>query len=425
MTDIYISQVSFGEGLGTEAKPFVADSTERFDSLMREHAKEGNHVHVMDGHYKTAGIGQWTRTPNKGFIINGQITLSPKTIIELDVEEVKKNVTSEPIMMFCGQGVWDDPIRSRDDFNKMSPEEVFAALPRGQAVRGGTIVGNFSKLQPIFKEAGKSLRIGGILLHGYNTIVDGVTLLDFGAYRHDPLNGAEGFPVVLAIASSGFDQNKLARLDNRELEGEPSHITNCIFDGYVEATSNDQVTVFMIVGSFGEPEGFGSKNYKYLWRRDCYQKNNVTKASGKNSVQAHCIYNSRKGSVSKNKSYGCDIFYYSDYLQSEGVTIELNEAYGCRDGVVLQLSPTPVDLARDFYCKDITVGLNKFEASGTQVVIRRFDSEWIDECRKVGVAVESNRSITGIKIDKSLKVYDETGLVEKIGEDRSKKRGCL
>lgn len=434
--DIYIAAQAANEELGTYEQPFAATTTERFDALMRQHAQRGNHVHVAGGRYKTAGIGQWNRRAGRGFTFNGQITLAPDAVVEFDVEALQPyDINSEPQQMFMGQGVWDDPDRSFEEFQAMTPLEVFNALPRGQAVRGGTLIGNFSKAQPIFQAAGQSLRIGGVLCNGHNISVDGPKLLDFGAYRHNPLIGAEAFPIVVAIATSGFDQNKLVQLDMTkymaDMEGEPSHIINTSFDGYVPGASNDQVTVRMILGCYGEPGGFGTGNWKYMWRKDCYQENNVTTLpkGAPNLVQAHTNYLAKRGRIRGNKSYNADVLAYGDYLQTEGQLIELNEAYACRHGIILLLSPgPPVDLARSFYHKDYTIGLNKIQTlnGGAQVLLRTVAADWAVECGKAGVpTTPSLREISGIKVDRSLTVQNEGASLTMVGKDLKKKGGCL
>lgn len=433
--DIYIAPTANNEELGTAEQPYAANSTGRFEELMRQHAQRGNHVHIAAGHYKTGPTGQWNRKPGRGFTINGEVTLASEAVVELDVDAfTPEDITAEPKHMFIGQGVWDDPDRSPDEFSAMTPEAVFDALPRGQKFRGGTLIGNHSKLMPLHKAAGCSYSPGAVLLNGHNTAIEGTRLVDFGAYRNDPNIGAEAFPLVLSIATSGFDQNKLAQLDMTkymvDVEGEPSHIINTKFDGYNPAFSNEQVTVRMIVGSFGEPGGFGTGNWQYMWRRDCYQENNTTGSAeypiGPGLVQAHTNYLAKSGRVRGNKSYGADVLYYGDYLQTERQLIDLNEAYNCRTGIALLLSPgPPTMLARNFYHKDYTLGLNKIESRDAQVLIRTLVAEWEIECKKAGQSTENSRFITGIKVDRSLTVNNEGGVTIPVGVDLKTRRGCL
>ena len=432
--DIYIAPKLVNEELGTVDQPYVADSTTKFDDLMRQHAQRNNHVHLAGGNYKTAGIGQWNRRPGRGFTINGQVTLADDAVVELDIDALEPyDINSEPQQIFMGQGVWDDPDRAFDEFQAMTPEQVFDALPRGQSVKGGTVVGNFSKLQPRFKAAGQSLRVEAVALNGHNASCEGTKLLDFGAYRYDPNIGAEAFPLCIMGATSGFDQNKLAQLNPLkyvfDMEGEPSHISNTSFEGYVPEASNDQVTVRMIVGSVGEPGGFGTGNRKYMWRKSCYQENNITRGSPgiNNLIQGHTNYLSQGGYIRGNKSYDCDVLYYGDFLQTENQTIDENEAYNPRHLAVLLLSPTPVALAKDFHHKNYTIGLNKCvnPHGGTDVLINELTADWVLACQKAGVdpATGKNRFISGIKVHRTLSVNPGAPFTP-FGTDLNARSGC-
>jgi hypothetical protein len=411
---------------------------------MREHGQRGNHIHLGGGRYKTFATNQFNRG-GRGFTINCQVTCADDAVVERDVEAVTdEDISSEPQYLLMGQAVHDDPNRSREEYDTMMGEQVFAALPRGQAVRGGTFVPHHSQLVERWKAKGHSLRGGAVCLHGQNAAIERANVVDGGAWRYvppgqrfDAMPSAESFPLLISIATSGYDQTKLANLDpekylaDRKGDGEVSHLVGNTFDGYVPSASNDQVSFGMINGGYGERGRTWDErrvgDWGFLWREDCYSENNIIRASGSNLVQGLTHYLAKKGRIRGNKSYGADVLCYWDYLQSEGQTVEENVATDCRIGIVLQLSPgPPVDLARSFYIKEFTLGLNKLEAREAQVSIRPFAAEWIEECRKAGVSPTPNtRSISGIRVDKSLTAHDEIGAVTQVGVDRNKRRGCF
>jgi hypothetical protein len=84
------------------------------------------------------------------------------------------------------------------------------------------------------------------------------------------------------------------------------------------------------------------------------------------------------------------------------------------------LSPTPVEIAKYFYHEDYTLGLNKIESTGANVLIRTLEPEWL----QLGQPHTDVRHIRRIRIDRSLSVQNEGGEIEWIGPDPKSRKGC-
>lgn len=396
-----------------------------FDALMRQAFTEPTRVLLADGVFRTGGLPEWNRNrPARGFVMNGSIESAgaAKSTIELDPAAFDDDdVTSVPQRLITGCGVFDNPsIREKPT----DAEAVWRALPRGQYVKNVRLVCNHSKLVERFKARGQSLRSPAILLQGHNAAIEGCEVVDSGAWRTDPAVGAENFPFAIMGATGAPDRDAIATLDPETHVfsdvGPPSHITGSTFTGYVPGASNDQVTVRMITGSFGEANGSGRGGWVFTWQADAYQEDNHTEAKGKNLVQCHTIYLAKKGTIRKNTSEGADIGYYGDFLQTKGIVIEENsfgtDAAPCRHGVALYLSPTPSGgLAEKFSHENYEIGLNKIVSRDQQVSINTLSEM---------MPTSATRYIKGIRVHSLLSLENLGGEVTRFGEDRSKRKGC-
>lgn len=402
------------------------------DAMFRNAFTEPTRVLLDDGIYPTAGLAEWNRNrADRGFVMNGSIESAgaSKATLMLDpLAIVDADISDEPQRIITGRGVWDDPTTGA--LTPTGYEEAVRRIPRGQAVRNVRLVGNHSLLVPRWRAAGFSLRTSGVMLIGHAPVVDGVELIDFGAWRLNPNVGAETFPISIVGASSEFDTTAIARYEwtyPGALVFEPAQITNSLFDGYVSSASNDQVSVGVITGAFGESNGWKGGDWRFTWRSDSLIQGNRVKAKGSNHVQGFTIYLSQKGTCRKNTTDGADIGYYVDYLQSRRTTVEENSFTGGRHGIALYLSPgPPADLAREFFHEDVEIGINKIESSGAQVSISTNEVEWLAECKQAIVPPTPNsRRITGIRIHNSIaRIENSGGEVTRFGEDLNKRKGC-
>lgn len=406
----------------------VAPNAAAFDAAMREAFREPSRILLDDGVYPTAGLSEWNRTrADRGFILNGTIESAgaSKATIVLDPSAiVDTDITDEPQRAITGRGVWDDPTSGAEIAT--DPEAIWRRVARDQALRNVRIVGNHSVLLPRWRARGKSLRTSGFLLLGHDAIASGVDLVDFGAWRADPAVGAETFPGSIAGATAAGDTVAIAQLDPATHEFEQGGIVDCTFSGYVPNASNDQVTVFMIVGSFGEANGWTKGDWRFHWRKYAHHEGNSVEASGSNLVQCHTTYLAEAGTVTRNKSKGADRGYYGDYLQTRGQLIEGNDWQECRHGISLLLSPgPPVELARDFFHENYQIGENKIGSSGANVLIRTLAPEWALECQKAGASPTPNtRRIRNISIHPSLTYTNEGATGVTGGIDLNARKGC-
>jgi hypothetical protein len=225
-----------------------------------------------------------------------------------------------------------------------------------------------------------SLRTGAVLIDGDGAI-DGVTFRDFGS------KGEETF--VAAVSNgSGF-----------------AAITNTVFTDFDPASSDTQVTVRII-------DGADSAVSKELHRSDCLMEGNKTFAKGANWVQAHTIYQAKKGLVRRNLSDGARVGYYGDFWSTRGITIMENEFLACEHGVQLKLSPTPLPFADSFSHEDYVIGPNRIESSGANVSIDTLGPP------------TATRYIRNIAVDRSLTLENFGGVVTRTGAELSSRRGC-
>lgn len=410
MREIYIDRASTPDAI-------------TFDAAMRSASTEPTRVLLGDGVFRSAMLSEWNRRPDRGFVLNGTLESagSAKATIIADGNAIADDdVTDEPQRIVTGRGVWDDPAGDIP----ADPEAVWKRIARGQTLRNIRLVGNHSQLAPRWRARGKSLRTSGFLLLGHDPLASGVDLVDFGAWRADPLVGAESFPGAIAGATSAADTTAIAQLDPATHQFEQGGILDCTFSGYVPNASNDQVTVFMIVGSFGEMNGWTKGGWRFHWRKFAHHENNYVEASGTNLVQCHTTYLAQAGTVTRNRSKGADRGYYGDFLQTRGQLIELNDWQQCRHGISLLLSPTPLPLAEEFFHEDYQLGMNAIGSSGANVLIRTLEPEYLAEAKRLGRAPTASRYIRRISIDRSLSVQNEGGEIEWTGAELASKSGC-
>jgi hypothetical protein len=377
---------------------------------MREHSHlDLLDVHLSDGIFRTAGTRQWDDSndviANPGFRMGRHWTfdLAPETRVVWDVDAIPDDRVSDvPIHLFLSTEARFDPDGPH------TPEEVWNLLPRGQAVRGGTIDLQYTKAVDRWRAAGKKLSIGAVLLSGHEAAIEGVHLTNYGAW------GAEGFPLVITGGIGQYDRDLIARLDPAThildaTSAIPSHISDCTADGYAPAETNDQVTVRMIVGNMGERN---PGEWVQHYRAFAYQSGNRTIASGKNLVQAHTIYQSLRSRIDHNYSSGARIGVYGDFYSSKRIEVFLNEFLLSDHGVQFLLSPTGP--GADHYSHEgHVIGLNKITSTGAQVSLDTLGP------------TTATRYIRDISVDASLSLENNGGTnVTRSGVGLAKKKGC-
>lgn len=372
-----------------------------FDAIMRSHADvEDLNVYLEDGVYVTAGTKQWEDT-EQGFRMGRHWTfdLAPNARVVWDFEAAE--ITEVPIHLFLSTEA-----RFHPDFSSMSPEDIWNRLPRGQAVRGGTLDLQFSQAVKRWRSAGKKLNIGGVLLSGHQATIE-THVTNYGAW------GGENFPLVITGGIGQPDRDAIAKLDSTHIlddglsNADCSHITNSLADGYDES-SNDQVTVRMIVGNMGERS---PGEWVQHFRRFAYQSGNRTIATGKNLVQAHTIYQSLAGSIDHNYSNGARVGVYGDFYSTKRLDIELNEFLACDHGVALYLSPTGPG-NEQYSHESYTIGPNKIVSKGANVSLKTLGPP------------TGKRFIRDIGVDASLTVESEGAEFTRIGVERAQAKGC-
>jgi hypothetical protein len=351
MRDVYVVNDFAGAQTGTKDNPYVARGAREFDRLMSSLVAEDDLAHHWTGRFGTRGAYRWGAYADanwragRNWSIEGDFTLS------IDPDAIPDDeIDSQPL--FC--------IASRND----------AVAPR---VKGGTLIGNHSVLAERWRAQGKTLRTGGPLLYG-DARLDSVTVRDCGSL------GAESF--VAEIVGTGA-------------------IVGCTYTDHDPSASDDQVTVFRVIGS---------ENCEWMSGTPCLMERNTTNTPASKLVQAHCVY-SCPGVVRNNKSVGAQVFYYGDYCGTRDVTIEENEADDCEHGVQLKLSPTPLPFAERFFHERYTIGPNRFRSSGANVSL--------DTCGPP----TPTRFIRDIKVDSSLSL-ENFGATNVTRITVPQRRGC-
>lgn len=331
MTEAYIAQDD-------------APTAEKHDEIMRSLATTATRVRYGGGLFKTAGSPQWGGREGRGFTIDCEVVLDKDTVVEIDPDAIRlEDVSSEPFHIFRSQALHE---KFAAQFSSLSAEALWALLPRGQSVKGGTLRGNFSKLVDRWKAAGQVLTPSGVILQGHEAAIEDVRLEDFGAL------GGEAFPSVITGALGSPTQDKLAELDPAthvfDLANpggaDVSHTKNVRFTKYRPELSNNQVTVNMIVGSVGRVNGVGE--WKHLMRAHCYHETPSTDDLGDphdNLVQVATIYDALSGHLIRGESNGAMCLYYSDFYTMQRLRVIGGTAGRCLSGVRILLSNTGIE----------------------------------------------------------------------------------
>lgn len=359
------------------------------------------------GRILTKGTREWNELPDSGFKFgrNWTLDIDPDTTLVWDVDKVMDSeISEEPIHLICSR-------EAAYPEDKATPEEVWGLLPRGQKVRGGTIDLQFDKAKARWNAQNKKLRIGAVLLSGHEAAIEKMAVTNFGAL------GAEGFPLVITGGIGQYARNMIAQLDTDKyvLDGDVpdvdcAHITDCPASGY-DTSTNDQVTVRMIVGNMGERS---PGEWIQTMRAYAYQSGNDTQASGK-WVQAHTIYQVLRGTINFNRSNGAAVGVYGDFFATKRLNVDLNSFLGCDyAGIRFLLSPRG-DWSDQFSHEDYNIGINQITSkSGVQVDLNTFG--------RTG----SKRYIRNIAVDSSL-LLDNQGAenVTRPSAIPAKRKGCL
>jgi hypothetical protein len=285
------------------------------------------------------------------------LTIDPNAILDSEID-------SAPMRMICTMEQLPFP-----ETSTVTPQEVFAGLPAGQTVRHLVFDASHDKLADRYKAKGCSLRNGAITLSGHDAVVEHCGFRNFGALKNG-VPGAEAFVVSICGAMGAPDRNKIAQLP-QSYTFRPARINENQFWDYNPSLSDDQVSVFMIVGNTGEPGGWNSGNWVQHFRDDAILYGNRVVASGQNLVQGGTIYQCLKGTVTKNVTEGAYLGYYGDYYGTRKLKLYENSYHGAYNGIRIVLSPTSggTDMHEQFFHSDYYIGPNDIEASDVDVFI--------------------------------------------------------
>lgn len=436
MLDVHVVTDFNGPQAGTKDNPYSVKTSADFDALMDRHKLiDDVFLRLGGGKFLTRGSYQWGPAhltnwrAGKNWQIEGVSTAD--TEIAIDAEHFPDDHIDEPpLHVICTSEQLPFP-----ETSTKTPEEVWRDLPRRQAVRNLTLNGGYSAMVERWRARGKMFRPSGVILQGHEAAIEGVRFRNFGASKGtDRAISAESFPAVIVGAMGAPDRDKIAQLepslyrfdDNVEV---PSHISGCVFDDYDPSLTDDQVTVFMIMGSTGEPGGWNTGNWKEIMRADWYQSDNKTFASGSNMVQGHTGYTCAKGSVLRNLTQGAAVGVYGDYYGSRGIFADENQFLDCYHGFQFKLSPGGPYPER-FYLEDVTIGeKNIIQSRGMNVSI---DTLAKDYAEKWG-PVPATRYIRNIRVPVKYSLENFGGEVIRTGAppvvppkpSKGKGGGCL
>jgi hypothetical protein len=409
MNEIYIVNDFTGAQMGTKDNPFVTKTSTDFDALMRAHAAlDQLAVYIGPGAFSSVFTLEWNDSndvqQNPGFRMGRQWTvdLDPNTIFSWDIDSVPDSrIDNTPF-----HGFLSTEARFDARLGLHTPEDVWNLLPRGQAVRGGTIDLQFSKAVDRFKALGKKLKIGGVLLSGHEAAIEKVRVTNYGAL------GYENFPLIIVGGIGQYDRNLIAQLDptthilDANLpDSQCSHITDCPADGFDLADTNDQVTVRMITGNIGSPAGGNAGPWVQHMRAFAYQTGNKTLATGKNMVQGHTIYQVLRGQIQYNSSDGAAVGAYGDFFKTKGLDVSFNTFLGCDyAGIRFLLSPSAAgmgDAPLQFSHENYTIGPNQITSnSGVQVDFDTYETK--DDQHLIVLPQGPTRFIRNMRVDASL-----------------------
>jgi hypothetical protein len=392
----------------------VADQVKtsaEFDGILREHAGiDQLVVHLNGGTFLTRGTQEWGDSDdpklNPGFRAGRQWTFDSESGATLawDFGAVPDEyINNVPNWLITSTEARFVP-------GVHSPEETWALLPRGQAIRKLNFDLQYSKAVARWKAKGAKLRIGAAILSGHEAAIEDVHITNYGAW------GQEVFPLVIDGGIGQPDRNAIALLDPALYifdagipDDQCSHITGCTVDGYCE-DSNDQVTVRMIVGNSGE---IAPDVWRQHFRAFAYQSGNHTIATGKNIVQCHTIYQSLRGRIDNNSWTGVQVGVYGDYCTTKGLNVLANEG-DANYGMEFFLSPTAgasKTFADQFSHENYIIGPNKLASKVADV---RIDT--------LGPST-ATRFIRNISVDASLSLSNN-GATNVTRTGTPTKKGC-
>lgn len=386
--EVWISGTFSGSQNGTKTNPYTARNAAEFDALMGSFASDELVVSFWPDQYYTKGEYEWGQYAGanwrmgKRWQIEGNgstLTVQPEF------------VDSAPLHMICTREQLTFP-----ETRTVTGEQVWAGLPVGQAVRNLNFDAKHSVLADRWKAADCLLKTGATILQGHNAAIEKCGAHNFGALRNSKGEYAEAFPFMICGAMGAPDRDALATLDPEkyifDAEGTPSHIIDCTFTGYDPSSSDDQVTVFAITTSVGEPGGWNTGNWKQLFRANAYQTGNSVVASGNNLVQAHTIYEVLKGTIRGNTSVGAYVGTYGDFYSTKNLDIYENSFRQTWQGIRILLSPDGSN-PQDFYHEGYNIGPNDIESSDVDV--------YIDTLANLR-PTSATRYIRNMNVDKSL-----------------------
>lgn len=371
MRNIYVVPDFVGTEQGTQSNPFVARNSLEFDVLMRAHYGEDDITwHLNDGVFTTAGTKEWDDTNvvqhNRGFRMgrNWRFTSETGAWLAWDYAAVEdEDVSDVPIWLMLSTEARFDHAR----VNQHTPEDVWNMLPRGQSVSNLNIDLQYSAAVDRWKSFGKKLRVGAGLLGGHQASYKNLLVVNWGAL------GCESFPLYIQGSVGKYDRDLIAKLDPAKYvfdanlpDDECSHIVGCVFKGFANADTDDQVSLMFIAGGTGERT---PGEWVQHMRAFAYQRGNTAAGTGMNRVQGHTIYQSLRGDVSDNVTGGCSVGYYGDFYSTRGVHIHDNTFLDCRfHGVQLQLSPTGPG-ADQYSHEGYVIGKNRITSHGPNVLL--------------------------------------------------------
>ncbi|MBI4422906.1 MAG: fibronectin type III domain-containing protein, partial [Elusimicrobia bacterium] len=323
-SEVWVSPASLGAPeRGTRESPFVADTSERFDTLMRDFGDRLSDRYLSDGMdpvvirllpglFRTRGQ-YWNGNPLHWRQLDRwtiQGAGMRETTLKLDAENLHGTADDRALHLILGRSVRGE-------------------TPRAQVLRDLGLDGSFSEVAA--RHPAAKIRLGGAVVYGERSFAERVRLVDLGS------NYTEAFGLTV----SGAEHNGVpdGYVFNQGCVGaECAHISDSLFEGRVDpAARRNQLTVFIIGGSYNTP----LKNAAPAdpGRVDVYQDspylsgNQVLvddagqdKPGGEgNAVQGLTIYHALRGAWARdNRVLNAGVGYYSDWWSQRDILIERN-----------------------------------------------------------------------------------------------------
>lgn len=371
MSDIWIVDRFTGPGHGgehgTQSNPFVGASTVDFCQIMQRYENWPDEIQVNPrGLLKTSPSFEWERyafhplawRQGPRMVIDG----GNECEIEIDVNSFSDDMIHDaPLRLINPYEQWYQPRAM--PWSEVTPEDAWAGIPRGMAVRNLTLRGNHSKLVDRFRAKDVRLTTAGLLLAGHDASIENVKLADMGAIRSSTTR-AEAFPAVVIGCNAGPDRNKIAYLDPATHIFEGGRIANTEFIEFDAASSDDLITLNMILGSTGQRiEGPYREEPDLPWiehqRRYAEIVDPVSMLADadayRNLVQVATLYQTLAGEVRGIRSRNAHTGYYTDFCRNRGVTIRDSNIERAHRGVALVVSDVGPGL-ENFGLEDFTIG---------------------------------------------------------------------